>query len=360
VDALKAVKALDPDLVLTDVMMPGVGGFEILKKLREDPETRGKPVILLSARAGEESRVEGLQAGADDYLVKPFTARELLARIGAHLTMARIRRDAAQTERELRRALERAHSDLEAKVLERTIELQRAEEGLRALSGRLLQTQDEERRRIARELHDSSGQMVTALGINLAVLQRELDGKGNKAEKTLMESQEMLREMSQELRTISHLLHPPLLDESGLGSALRWYVEGYSERSHIPVELEISNDLGRLSSELETAIFRVVQECLTNIHRHSGSETAEIRLTKDKQQVMLEVRDYGKGMETETGASGDGVRSGVGLRGMRERIHQLRGRLDIRSNHDKGTTITAVFPIGSGASSEAQPIEAAN
>jgi signal transduction histidine kinase len=167
----------------------------------------------------------------------------------------------------------------------------------------------------------------------------------------------MLREMSKELRTISHLLHPPLLDESGLGSALRWYVEGYSERSHIPVELEISAELGRLSSELETAIFRVVQECLTNIHRHSGSETAEIRLMKDANRVTLEVRDFGKGMKAESGANGNGAKTGVGLRGMRERIHRLQGRLDIRSNENKGTTVTAVFPLSSSTSPEAQPVK---
>ncbi|HWF38554.1 MAG TPA: response regulator [Candidatus Acidoferrales bacterium] len=360
-DALEAVAELDPDLVLTDVMMPGVGGFEILKRLRENPATRPKPVILLSARAGEESRVEGLHAGADDYLVKPFTARELLARVGAHLTMARIRREAAERERELRRALERAHSDLEVKVLERTIELQRAEEDLRALSGRLLQTQDEERRRIARELHDSSGQMVTALGLNLAVLQREIKPDSARGTKTMNECLALVQEMSKELRTISHLLHPPLLDESGLGSALRWYVEGYAERSKIPVELEIPEDLGRLSSEMETAVFRIVQECLTNIHRHSGSDTAAIKLTRDAQQVRLEVRDYGKGMPTGTdGASRDGAKPGVGIRGMRERIKQLRGTIEITTSGNKGTVVIAVFPLAPDAATEERPEHAVN
>jgi signal transduction histidine kinase len=304
--------------------------------------------------------VEGLHAGADDYLVKPFTARELLARVGAHLTMARIRREAAERERELRRALERAHSDLEVKVLERTSDLQRAEEDLRALSGRLLQTQDEERRRIARELHDSSGQMVTALGLNLAVLQREINPESARAAKTMNECLALVQEMSKELRTISHLLHPPLLDESGLGSALRWYVEGYAERSKIPVELEIPEDLGRLSSEMETAIFRIVQECLTNIHRHSGSDTAAIKLTRDTQQVRLEVRDYGKGMPTAGDGASRGGKPGVGIRGMRERIKQLRGTLEIKASGNKGTVVIAVFPLAPGAATEAQREHAVN
>jgi signal transduction histidine kinase len=360
-EAMAAIAELEPDLVLTDVIMPVLDGFGVLRKVRENPATRGTPVILLSARAGEESRVEGLQAGADDYLVKPFTARELMARVGAHLTMARIRREAAERERDLRRALERAHSDLETRVLERTLELQRAEGDLRALSGRLLQTQDEERRRIARELHDSSGQMVTALGINLAVLQREINRENSKAEKAINECLDLVRDMSKELRTISHLLHPPLLDESGLGSALRWYVGGYSERSKIPVELEISPDLGRLPSELETAIFRVVQECLTNIHRHSSSPTAVIKLTRKAHEVELEVRDQGKGMPPELdGMPRDGARPGVGIRGMRERIKQLRGTIEIKSGDGKGTTVIATVPIATAVPDGIQAAAAIN
>jgi signal transduction histidine kinase/DNA-binding response OmpR family regulator len=260
-EALAAVTELDPDLVLTDVMMPGIGGFEILKRLRENPSTRAKPVILLSARAGEESRVEGLQAGADDYLVKPFTARELLARVGAHLTMARIRRDAAERERELRQALERAHSDLEVKVQERTSELQRAEQDLRALSGQMLQTQDEERRHIARELHDSAGQILAVLGMQLARIARKSEKTLPEVSKETKNAAELVQQLQKEIRTTSYLLHPPLLDETGLSCAVAWYMEDLKERSGLDIQLVIPDDFGRVPRNMELVIFRLVQEC---------------------------------------------------------------------------------------------------
>ncbi|PYX92122.1 MAG: hypothetical protein DMG71_18720, partial [Acidobacteria bacterium] len=509
-EALAAVRDLNPDLILTDVMMPGLDGFGVLRLIRQDPSTAGKPVILLSARAGEESRVEGLEQGADDYLVKPFTARELLARVGAHLAMARLRREAAERERHLlakaelelaerrnaEEALKKLHHELENRVLQRTAELVKAtealkeqaqllelahdaiivrdlegrisfwnhgaekvygwtsqealgkvthtlfatefpeplaniqrrllqsgswegelahsrkdgsriaiesrwvlqyneqhqpmrvleinrdvtqrtraekhiaeqaqmldlandaifvrgvnnkitywnrgaerlygwkknevvgrpvddilhtefpfpladitkhlqtyetwegelkharrdgtwitvssrwtmwtneageplgfleintdvserklaEQNLRALSARLLQLQDEERRRIARELHDSAGQLLVALDLNLASVGTDTDKLGPESTRSVAECKQLVQELSRELRTISHLLHPPLLDEAGLPSAVRWYVDGYAKRSKIPVKLELAPDLGRLPRDLETTV----------------------------------------------------------------------------------------------------------
>ena len=341
VDAVAAARELNPDLVLTDVMMPGLDGFGVLRAIRENPATKPKPVILLSARAGEESRVEGLQAGADDYLVKPFTARELLARVGAHLKMARIRQESGELEKSLR-------AELELRVKERTGDLERAEAGLRALSGRLLQAQDEERRRIARELHDSAGQLLAALSMTLAPLQQKLKGGDPELSRPVAESLEMVSELSQELRTLSHLLHPPLLDEAGLPSALRWYVEGFAERSKIPVDIEVDSELERLSPEMETTIFRIVQESLTNIHRHSASPTASIRLNCDTENVSLEIRDKGKGMPDWIGRNSSGpLKPGVGIQGMRERVRQLGGTFQIDSGAH-GTLVLATLPIGNG------------
>ncbi|MGA9390586.1 MAG: ATP-binding protein [Candidatus Sulfotelmatobacter sp.] len=467
-EAVRAARELHADLVLTDVIMPGLDGFGVLRTLKTDRETQAMPVILLSARAGEESRVEGLYAGADDYLVKPFTARELLARVGAHLRLARVRAEAAEKERILRAEadLERrrfresfilapagmallngpdflftfvnaaylrlvglespnqivgktvkeafpeieeqgffqllnqvyqtgepflatdrelrlrrngeentiyvtfsyqavrnvegevegilahtvdvseqvmARNLLEARVKERTGELQEAEQKLRALSGRLLQAQDEERRRLARDLHDSAGQILVALKMNLFALQQQLKTNNPELDKVAISSVELVDDLSKQLRTMSHLLHPPLLDEAGLASALRWYIEGFGERSGIRVELDLDPKLPRLPQETETAIFRIVQESLTNIHRHSGSQSATIRLEYTPSKVTVEIRDAGRGIAQFDSKKKMPARVGVGVQGMQERVRQLQGTFDIRSG-ETGTAVVVTFP----------------
>lgn len=240
---------------------------------------------------------------------------------------------------------------LEDRVRLRTEELQRKNQALseqarivRQLSGRLLQAQDDERRRLARELHDSAGQLIAAVQMNLIPVELEADRFGPDLSKAIRESLEFLRQLSEELRTVSHLLHPPLLDEAGLASALRWYVEGFAERSKISVQLDLAPDLGRLSPDVEVTLFRVVQECLTNIHRHSGSKQATIRVFGSPQEVSLEVRDYGKGLPRPHDNGFSHPRSGVGIQGMRERIHQLHGYFEVQSLPD-GTQVTARLPL---------------
>ena len=467
-EAVKAARTLKADLVLTDVIMPGLDGFEVLRTLKLDRETQAIPVILLSARAGEESRVEGLQAGADDYLVKPFTARELLARVGAHLRLARVRAEAAEKERLLRAEadLERrrfresfilapagmallsgpdhrftfvnsaflelvgfdrveqvvgksvkeafpeveqqgfvqllnqvyetgepflasdrelrlqrngeektkyvtfsyqavrdvkgkiegimahtvdvteqvkARTQLEERVKERTAELQEAEEKLRILNSRLLRAQDEERRRLARDLHDSAGQILVALKMSMAGLEQQLKSRDPGLNKIATGSIELIDELSMELRTMSHLLHPPLLDEAGLRSALQWYVGGFTERSGIRVELDIDAKLPRLSQETETAVFRVIQECLTNIHRHSGSASADIRIEYSVPTMRVEIRDAGRGVAQFDARKKLPTRVGVGVQGMQERVRQLHGTFEIQSGA-RGTTVMVTLP----------------
>jgi PAS domain S-box-containing protein len=226
-------------------------------------------------------------------------------------------------------------------------ERKRAEESLRLLSGQLLQLQDQERRRIARELHDSAGQLLAALGMNLSLVESEDGNIAPRAAKAIRESVGLVQELSRELRTISHLLHPPLLDEVGLASALRSYLDGFTERSKIKVDLELPDDLGRLPQDLETSVFRVVQECLTNIHRHSESPDARIRISRSDSEVSLEVEDRGKGIPQEKREAMDsGGTPGVGIRGMRERLRQLGGTLEIKSN-GKGTVVVARLPVAS-------------
>ena len=227
------------------------------------------------------------------------------------------------------------------------IERKQAENEVRQLSGRLLQLQDEERRRIARELHDSTGQKVAALAMDLAVASEEAAAFKPKARQALAECFTLAEQIAAEVRTLSYLLHPPLLDESGLASAIRWYADGLAQRSGLHVNLEVPPEFGRLPPERETTLFRIVQESLTNVLLHSGSKKANIRIVQDTQQVTLEVSDEGRGLAPGTlDQSHPGLtRLGVGIAGMRERVRQLHGRLEISSNC-RGTLVKAVLPLG--------------
>jgi PAS domain S-box-containing protein len=602
--ALEAIRKQPPDLILSDVMMPKVDGFGLLRQVRSDPETATIPLIMLSARAGEESRIEGVTAGAHDYLTKPFSARELLARVHSHLNMARMLREShelnerqrrlyqtiltntpdlvyvfdlkhrfsyaneallrmwgktwdeaigknclelgyepwhaarhdqeieqviatkkpirgevpfdgtngrriydyifvpvigpdgeveaiagttrditerTETEDALRQSEERFRAlvnatsyvvyrmspdwsemrqlegrgfvsdigqpttgwleeyiypddrqlvlrtireavqskstfqlehrvrrtdgslgwtysraiplfdekgeiiewfgaasdvtarkdaeeqyrklaetlDAEVRVRTRDLEQRNAEilrqsEQVRGLSWRLLQSQDEERRRIARELHDSAGQTLTVLGMSLARLVQQMGGNEPGLLTEAEAIQETVQQLHRDIRTTSYLLHPPLLDESGLYFALSWYTQGLVERGGLQISLEMPQDFGRLPREMELVVFRLVQECLTNIHRHSGSKTASIEVARVGGEVMVEIRDSGHGMSAQRLADIQSGGSGVGIRGMRERLRQFEGELKIRSDGN-GTIISVMIPLPKGAGEEDSP-----
>jgi signal transduction histidine kinase len=239
-----------------------------------------------------------------------------------------------------------AQEELEDKVRRRTIELDRANQNLSELTARLLRLQDEERRRIARDLHDSIGQTMAVLGVNLSNVQSDIEGLLKTLDK-VKDSQEIIRETTTSVRTISYLLHPPLLDENGLSSALPWYTEGFAQRSGIKVNLELPDDLGRLSRDSEVAIFRLVQECLTNIHRHSGGSNAKVSISCSDTDICVKVEDDGKGIPAhELRELASGGTPGVGVRGMRERIRQLGGSLEIVSEGTgRGTVIVTRMPF---------------
>ena len=225
-------------------------------------------------------------------------------------------------------------------------ERRQAERALSALSGRLIKLQDEERRRLARELHDSTAQTLAAVGMNLSVLNEEVGGLNSRATGLLTDSTSLVEQASREIRTMSYLLHPPLLDEVGLASALRWYVDGFTMRSGIIVELNIPKDLPRLPQDTETVLFRIVQEGLTNVHRHADSPKAIIRISWGPTGVELELRDEGKGMPPGSleGPLLGSVILGVGIAGMRERVKQLGGRLEITTGK-QGTTVRVQLPL---------------
>ena len=221
----------------------------------------------------------------------------------------------------------------------------RSHDEMRKLSQQLMHARDAERRHMARELHESAGQTLAALKMNLARLDEELPEDCEKGHEIIRSSRELADAAVREVRTISYLMHPPMLDEAGLNSALRWFARGFSERSKIRVDVEISDDFGRQPQEIETTIFRVVQEALTNVHRYSGSRTASIRLRRDPESICVEIEDAGCGMQF-AGASGQQrISSGVGIAAMRERIEELEGTFDIESAPGRGTTIRTVLPL---------------
>jgi PAS domain S-box-containing protein len=232
-------------------------------------------------------------------------------------------------------------------LVEDITERRQAEGDLRELSGQLLRLQDDERRRLARELHDTTAQELAAISMNLAVLKARAPELTTGAQAVLAETAALTDRCASEIRTMSYLLHPPALEALGLAGAGRDYADGFARRSGIRVDLQISDGLGRLSAEIELALFRVLQESLANIHRHSGSRTASIRLARTKGQIWLEVRDTGRGMNLAEQNLTEGPLAsglGVGIPGMRERMRQLGGMLKIESDA-QGTCVIAIVPL---------------
>ena len=220
----------------------------------------------------------------------------------------------------------------------------RVEDQLRVVSGHLLNLRDEERRRLGRDLHDSAGQLLSMAKLNLSLAGEHLTNVPPRAAGYLEECSRLVDQALSEVRTISYLLHPPLLEELGLTGVLPWYISGFAERSRIKVTLDIPKEMGRLPRELELGLFRILQECLTNVHRHSNSSSASVSLSFANKQVRLKIEDQGKGMAaTKTESGAEGRTQGVGLSGIRERVTNLGGHMQIRSG-DWGTAVEVVFP----------------
>lgn len=225
-------------------------------------------------------------------------------------------------------------------------ERKRAEAAVRRLSIRILQLRDMERRKIARDLHDSIGQSMAAVAMNLTMLKDNAPGiSPEKRARLLSDSLNLVQQAVGETRTISHLLHPPLLDEAGFASAAKWYVDGFTQRSKIPVQLEIAAELGRLPREAELVLFRTLQEGLTNIHKHSGSTQVTVRLANEADNTVFTIQDNGKGIPAATLEEFErtGGGSGIGLAGMRERVQDLGGRFELHSD-SRGTRVTVILP----------------
>jgi signal transduction histidine kinase len=318
-EALEQLLRNDIAVVLMDVSMPEIDGFELAETIRQHPRFQKTAIIFVSAvHMTDIDRLKGYARGAVDYLSVPVVPELLRAKVSV---FAELHRKARQTE-----------------ILNQE---------LRRLSTILMTTQDEERRRIARDLHDGLGQDLTAAKI---MLESVLHGArlANGTEQSAADLRALIDRLIQEVRNISHLLHPPMLDEIGLGFALAWYLDGFSKRSGIGTTLDATpSDFPRLSSELETAVFRVVQEALTNIFRHAEAHHASVQLTKRDGKIMLRIRDDGKGVSDAILSMRPGS-VGVGISGMRQRVKELGGDLHLR-HADPGTIVEAVIPIQAAA-----------
>jgi signal transduction histidine kinase len=313
-EALEHLLKEDIAVVLMDVSMPEIDGFELADMIRQHPRFQKTAIIFISGvHLTDLDRLKGYERGAVDYLSVPVNPELLRAKV---IVFADLHRKTHQLE-----------------LLNRE---------LRTLSSNLIATQDDERRRIARELHDSLGQELSAAKMmtdKIIMLNRSSEST-NEA----VEISNLIDHAIQQVRSISYLLHPPLLDEIGLQSALQFYLEGFTKRSGIEVLLETQpSSFPRLALEMETAIFRIVQEAVTNVFRHSGAREAWVTLVKDDSQVVGTVRDNGKGI-TDGVMEGRPDRIGVGIGGMRQRVKEFGGDLRI-GNANPGTFVEVTVPI---------------
>jgi signal transduction histidine kinase len=313
-EALEYLLKEDVAIVLMDVSMPELDGFELADMIRQHPRFQKTAIIFISGvHLTDLDQLKGYQRGAADYLSVPVNPELLRAKVSVFADLHR-----------------------------KTHQLEALNRELRTLSSNLIATQDDERRRIARELHDSLGQELSAAKMmtdKIVMLNRS-----SESTKEALEISNLIDHSIQQVRSISYLLHPPLLDEIGLQSALQFYLEGFTKRSGIEILLEMQpSNFPRLSPEMETAIFRIVQEAVTNVFRHSGAREAWVTLVRDDVQVVGTVRDNGKGI-TDGIMEGRPDRVGVGIGGMRQRVKEFGGELRIGSANP-GTVVEVTVPI---------------
>jgi len=340
-EALIEINSYQFDVLITDLNISEKGdGFLIVSAMRHlQPHCVN---LILTGYPALETAVQAIRSQVDDYLMKPSDVDYLVTTINEKLVSRgnTLEQKFSSTGTEIE-AARQAREGTEQQTKQRSGDFER----IRELTGSLLQLRDDERRKLARDLHDSMGQLLAAVSIDLSFAERESASLSPKAAKAVHEAADLVQQIIKEVRTISHLLHPPLLDEAGLVSAIRCYLDGYAERSNIAVTFEFPADFARLPIEVETAIFRIVQEALTNIHRHSGSHAARVHIVRDSDEIMVEVRDDGKGIPAnkllQLESNG---RSGVGIRGMRERVKQFGGSFEISSN-GHGTLVAARLPV---------------
>ncbi len=331
-EALQLARQQQPDLVLLDVVLPDINGIELCRQFKADAELKSLFVVLLSSsETSTRSKVTGLEAGADGYIARPIENRELLARVQTFLR-----------QQQTRTALRRANDELEHHVQARTAELAQANTALRAMSLRLVEVQEQERRFLARELHDEAGQVLT--GLKMVVDQALLEAP-EPLRPRLDDAVKLINDLISRVRSLSLELRPQMLDDLGLLVALDWLFKRYTQQTSIRVDFRRTALDARLPALLETAIFRIAQEALTNVARHARVNEVIVRLWVDAERVGLQVTDKGAGVDVDAALA---ARSSTGLSGMKERAELLGGEFTLESKPGQGTRLTVELPLNAG------------
>jgi signal transduction histidine kinase len=337
--ALKRVQYDKPDVILLDVLMPGMDGFETCRRLKQNETTRDIPVIFMTSLTGTEDKVKGFEAGAVDYVTKPLHQEEVLMRVRTHLRIRDLTLDLQEKNRQLETS-----SRIERNRLFEAIAQQQQQ--LRTLNRKLTEVQEAERKELARELHDEMGQALTAININLVEIKRTLpDSSYRLIEKELTEAVQLTEQTLKQVRQMSLNLRPPMLDDLGLTPTLRWYIKQFSRRVGIEAKLIVTGLETRLDPNIETNLFRVVQEALTNVARHSQANSVSVLLTQDEGRICAVIKDDGQGFDFDAAMNHQTDAQGAGLFGIRERVSLLGGTLQISSQAGAGTQLSIEIPI---------------
>ena len=336
--ALQRAQYNQPDIILLDVLMPGIDGFETCQRLKADEITRDIPVIFMTSLTGTEDKVKGFEVGAVDYVTKPLHQEEVLARITTHLRL----RDLTLSLQEKNKQLE-VSGRVEKERLFEAVSQQR--EQLRALTNRLTDVQEAERKQLARELHDEMGQALTAISINLAAIKKELPQDCLTAvDERLTEASFLADQTLEQIRELSLNLRPPMLDDLGLVSTLRWYIKHYAKRVNIETDFEVTGLEERPPAAVETTLYRVVQEALTNVARHAQAGQVQLYLRQKESAITVFIKDNGQGFNLAKVINRESPGNGTGLLGMRERVTLLGGKFNIKSHMGQGTELSIEIP----------------
>lgn len=345
--ALQRVAYAAPDIILLDVLLPGIDGFETCRRLKANPAHADIPVIFMTSLASAEDKIRGFEVGAVDYVTKPLQQAEVLARVTTHLRLRKVAQNL-----QARNAQLESSTRAEKERLLAAVRQQRTQ--LRQLTHKLTEVQESERRKLARELHDEMGQALTAIRMNLAVIERTLSAEvAPMISERLSEASQLTEHTLEQIRELSLDLRPPMLDDLGLIPTLRWYIKRYASRTTIQTELNIWGVERRLPALVETALFRVLQEALTNVARHAQASVIWLNLRYAADRVVAEVTDNGCGFDVESVQMQATSVRGMGLLGMSERLNLLGGSFQIESQVGKGTQLAFEIPLEATPAGEA-------